>query len=149
MSLIQFSNCLCAPHTYSLLVCTSDRCMLQLFYTSFVYGCKGLQMPRNQVFMMGNLGRKRTHEHRQGKEGRAEEGPQVLITSVPCDPQVKSVKGRGCLSATQACIPISRYPMPFICAHHGNKSCVLPQLLVSDFRGRSERKLKVLIVLAF
>lgn len=144
MSLIQFGDCLCAPHTYSLLVCTSDRCVLQLFYTSLVYECKDLQMPRNQVFMMGNLGRKRTHEHRQAKEGRAEEGQKagfecLLLQCLACDPQVKSVEGRGCLSATQACIPISSYPMPFRCAHHGNKSCVLPQPLVGDFRGRSER----------
>lgn len=77
MSLIQFSDCLRAPHTYSLLVCTSDRCMLQPFYTSFVYECKGLQMPRNQVFMMGNLGRKQTHQCRQAKAGRAEEGQKA------------------------------------------------------------------------
>lgn len=81
------------------------------FYTSFVYECKGLQMPRNQVFMMGNLGRKWTHERRQAKEGRAEEGQKAGLECLLLQCRVTL---RLRVSRAEAACQLHRLPFPFL-----------------------------------
>lgn len=87
-------------------------------------------MPRKQCFLMGSLQRKwplvQTSQGWKGKGKKGEKGrPLAFLFSMLCNPHVKTVRAKvGC--RLHRLVPISGYPMSFICAHHGNTAYVLP-----------------------